>query len=90
MTKSSTESIYANDPHREGDVAKAIEHQTAKVSSDTFLWAAAGSIALSLGLKMMGKSTSANFVGQWAPTILICGLYNKLVKVEGSDAYATK
>ena len=25
------------------------------------------------------------FVGQWAPTFLILGLYNKLVKVAGSD-----
>jgi hypothetical protein len=24
-------------------------------------------------------------VGQWAPTILIMGLYNKLVKVKGSE-----
>lgn len=27
----------------------------------------------------------ASFVGQWVPTILITGLYNKLVKVQGSD-----
>jgi hypothetical protein len=26
------------------------------------------------------------FVGQWAPTLLILGLYNKLVKQLGSDA----
>jgi hypothetical protein len=26
------------------------------------------------------------FVGQWAPTVLILGLYNKLVKQLGSDA----
>jgi hypothetical protein len=25
------------------------------------------------------------FVGQWAPTLLILGLYNKLVKQHGSD-----
>jgi hypothetical protein len=27
----------------------------------------------------------ANFVGQWAPTLLLFGLYNKLVKIAGSD-----
>ena len=27
------------------------------------------------------------FVGQWAPTLLLLGLYNKLVKVLGSDRY---
>ena len=27
----------------------------------------------------------AHFVGQWAPTFLILGLYNKMVKLHGSD-----
>ena len=25
------------------------------------------------------------FVGQWAPSLLVIGLYNKLVKLEGHD-----
>jgi hypothetical protein len=29
-----------------------------------------------------GRSALANFVGQWAPTLLIIGLYNKVVKLE--------
>lgn len=71
--------------HSEGMVARAIEEQTAKLPSDTFLWAAGASIVGSLTLKMMGRSHDAMFVGQWAPTFLILGLYNKLVKVAGSD-----
>jgi hypothetical protein len=71
--------------HSEGRVARAIEQQTAKLPSDTFLWAALGSIGLSLGLQLMDKKEMSNFVGHWAPTILIMGLYNKLVKLEGSD-----
>ena len=71
--------------HSEGPVAKAIEEQTAKLPSDTFLWLAGASIAGSLTLKLMGKDHQALFVGQWAPTFLILGLYNKLVKVAGSD-----
>jgi hypothetical protein len=73
--------------HAEGRVAKAIEQQTAKLPSDTFLWAAIGSMAASLVLHGMGKKETSNFVGQWAPTLLILGLYNKLVKVAGSDKY---
>lgn len=69
----------------EGFLAKAIEEQTSKLPSDMFLWAAAGSIATSLTLRMMGKSNQSLFVGQWAPTFLILGLYNKLVKVQGSE-----
>ena len=70
---------------KEGPIAKAIETQTAKLPSDTFLWLAGGSIAASLTLKMLGRDHQALFVGQWAPTFLILGLYNKLVKVAGSD-----
>ena len=72
--------------HSEGRVARAIEEQTAKLPSDTFLWAAVGSMGLSLALQLMGRQQMSNFVGHWAPTILIMGVYNKLVKQHGSDA----
>jgi hypothetical protein len=73
------------DQYREGNVAKMIEEQTARLPSDTFLWAAAGSIIGSLMLQASGKERKALFVGQWAPTFLILGLYNKLVKLQGSE-----
>ena len=69
----------------EGRIAKLIEQQTVKLPSDIFLWAAGGSILASLFLQMTGNDKKATFVGQWAPTFLILGLYNKLVKVAGSD-----
>jgi hypothetical protein len=75
----------ANPTHTEGPVAKTIEKQTAKMPSDWFLWAALGSVAASLTLQISGKRESSTFVGQWAPTFLILGLYNKLVKQLGSD-----
>ena len=71
--------------HSEGMLARTIEHQTAKLPSDTFLWAAAASVAGSLMLRAMDKRDESLFVGQWAPTLLILGLYNKVVKVAGSD-----
>lgn len=71
--------------HREGNIARSIEQQTAKLPSDTFLWAALGSIGLSLAFQLMGEEKKANFVGHWAPTFLTLGLYNKLVKLQGSD-----
>lgn len=69
----------------EGRTATAIERQTAKLPSDAFLWAAGASIATSLTLKVMGKRHDALFVGQWAPTFLLLGIYNKLVKIFGTD-----
>lgn len=74
-----------DEQHREGRVAKTIEDQTAKLPSDTFLWLAVGSMGMSLGLRLVGRDRDAMFVGQWAPTILILGLYNKIVKTHGSD-----
>lgn len=71
---------------REGRVARTIEQQTAKLPSDTFLWAALGSIGVSLVMMAMGEEKKANFMGHWAPTLLILGLYNKMVKLHGSDA----
>lgn len=73
--------------HTEGRIARTIEEQTAKLPSDLFLWAAGASIVGSLALQFKGRRDESLFVGQWAPTFLILGLYNKLVKVAGSDAY---
>jgi len=75
----------ARPAHSEGPVARTIEQQTAKIPSDIFLWAAGGSIIGSLLLQCSGRKEESLFVGQWAPTFLILGLYNKLVKVAGSD-----
>jgi hypothetical protein len=80
-----TEPVMESKPeHTEGRVARSIEQQTAKLPSDTFLWAALGSIGLSLTLELTGNEKAANFVGHWAPTFLILGLYNKMVKLHGS------
>ena len=75
----------ARPEHREGVVARSIEMQTAKLPSDVWLWAALGSIAASLTFQVAGKKDNALFVGQWAPTFLLLGLYNKLVKLHGSE-----
>ena len=70
---------------KEGPVAKTLEKQTAKIPSDIYLWAAVGTMALSLTLFLAKKKSASMFFGQWAPSILVIGLYNKLVKVEGHD-----
>ena len=70
---------------KEGKVAKTIESFTAKLPSDVYLWIAVGAMGVSLTLQIMGLKERSLFIGQWAPSILIMGLYNKLVKVEGHD-----
>ena len=77
--------VAQNTEHKEGKVAKTIEEQTAKLPSDVFLWASLSSMAVSLTFKLLRKDEEALFVGQWAAPFLLLGLYNKLVKLEGSD-----
>ncbi|MBC7428511.1 MAG: hypothetical protein H7336_07870 [Bacteriovorax sp.] len=74
-------------PVREGSMTKAIEHQTAKIPSTYFLAAAGGAVVLSLGLAVISKKKGwANFVGNWVPSLLLLGIYNKIVKTQGSDS----
>ena len=84
MIKTAPAPVTVREDHSEGFLAKSIEEQTAKLPSDTFLWLALGSIATSLTLKITGRDKDALFVGQSAPTFLLLGVYNKLVKHLGS------
>jgi hypothetical protein len=70
---------------KEGPVARAIERQTSRIPSDFFLWSGVAAIATSLTLALFGRKHAANFVGQWVPTVLLLGVYNKIVKVAGHD-----
>ena len=70
---------------KEGKVAKMLEEQTAKIPSDVYLAAAVSAMVVSLGCFLGGKKHAALFFGQWAPSFLIIGLYNKLVKTQGHD-----
>ena len=71
--------------HTEGTVARTLEQQTAKLPSDVFLWAALGAIGTSALLQLMGQKKASLFVGQWVSPFLLFGVYNKIVKVAGSD-----
>ena len=66
----------------EGKVTTKIEERTAKVPSGAYLGLAIGSMVLSAGFMLAGKKQIANFVGQWVPSLLVIGLYNKMVKIE--------
>lgn len=57
-----------------------VEMQTRRIPSISFLGVAVGCMAASALLMISGRKTWANFVGQWAPTFLILGTYNKIAK----------
>jgi hypothetical protein len=71
--------------HSEGTVARRIEQQTAKMPSDAFLWAAVAAMGASLFLQTTDRKFESLFVGQWVAPFLLFGIYNKIVKVAGSD-----
>ena len=75
--------------HSEGALARTLEEQTAKVPSDVWLWGALGSMGVALFLRMNDRKDESLFVGQWAAPLLLIGVYNKLVKVAGSDRVHT-
>ena len=62
-----------------------IEDQTKKIPNLLFLGL---SVASMIGAAALATSNSSNkknlgnFVGLWAPTFLLFGLYNKMVKIE--------
>lgn len=87
MTKDVKSKLDQINPEKEeGKVAEAIEEQTAKIPSDAWLWVALGSMAASLVLKVMKRDDVSIFVGLWAPSLLLFGIYNKLVKQLGHDS----
>lgn len=72
-------------PHKqrhEGRVTTEIEERTSRLPSTAYLGLAVGSIVASALFQLAGKRHLAIFVGQWVPSLLVIGVYNKLVKIE--------
>jgi len=78
----------ATKPIEEGRLTKKIENQTAKLPSVVFLNLALCSVAITVGLAASRRTRPfSSLVGHLAPSFLILGLYNKLVKLDGNDRY---
>jgi hypothetical protein len=78
----------ASQPPHEGEMTKRIEQQTAKIPSIGFLGLAVGSMVASAALAFFAQRKElANFVGLWAPSLLLIGVYNKLVKLEAEGGF---
>lgn len=66
--------------HEESSFTRVLEQQAAKIPSDWFLAAALAAMTGSLVLELAQRPRLSRFVGMWAPSLLIMGVYNKLVK----------
>lgn len=73
---------------QEGYTTSMVEQGTAKVPSMAWLGLAVGSMAVSATLMLTGRKQLANFVAQWAPSLLIIGVYNKLAKELASPRFS--
>jgi hypothetical protein len=70
--------------HAEGQLARLIEQQSAKIPSHWFLFGALGAMGISLALELAGRPRGSDFVSRWPTPLLILGIYNKLVKTLGT------
>ncbi len=71
------------DEHTEPTFTRMVEQHTARIPSHWFLLASFSAMAASLGLELAGRTRWSRFVGMWSPSLLIIGVYNKLVKSFG-------
>jgi hypothetical protein len=79
------ESLEKDRP-KEGALTKKVEQVTAKIPSMGYLGMAAGSMLLSASIAAFSRRKGmANFVGLWVPTLLLVGIYNKLVKIHPTE-----
>ena len=81
-----TDYLVAKGEAQEDQITASIEKFTAQVPSSVYLALSLGSMAASLAFQAAKKHHEALFIGQWAAPFLILGIYNKLVKIHGSDA----
>jgi hypothetical protein len=70
--------------HAEGEIARLIEQQTAKIPSHWFLFGALGAMGIAAALELSGRKRGSDFVSRWPTPLLILGIYNKLVKTLGT------
>lgn len=87
----SSESLRNKTGKEDGKLTKAIDNQITKIPTSFFILLAGGVVALSLGLAVNEKKKSwASYVGQWVPTLLLLGIYDKIVKTQQTSKSETK
>lgn len=62
------------------DVQTQYFSATERVPEQTWYWASLGSIVSSMVLFFANQRDWSIFVGQWAPTFLLFGLFHKLLR----------
>lgn len=82
MSHSFDDAFDADDRSKQ-DAAEAIqgvERFVREIASDPLLCSAVAAVGLSMGLQIAGRTKAAGFVGLWAPTLLLLGIYRRATK----------
>ena len=92
MVQSSTVDRFTRTPMTQGrfapesELTHRIEHQATRIPPVGYLGLAVASMVGSAALAIFAdRKEFANFIGLWAPSFLLIGIYNKLVKIEESE-----
>ncbi|MCE9607096.1 MAG: hypothetical protein K8U03_19605 [Planctomycetia bacterium] len=59
-----------------------------QITAEPILSGALASMGLALGLELAGRSKAARFVGLWAPTLLLLGLYRQVARADAQSTSA--
>jgi hypothetical protein len=86
---SMTDYRVAKGQAQEDQVTAAMEKFSSQVPSSAYLALALGSMVVSVAFQAAKRQHESLFVGQWAAPFLLLGIYNKMVKLHGSDATVT-
>jgi hypothetical protein len=70
--------------HAEDLLTRMLEHQTARIPSQAFLFAAFCAMAFAVVAEVTHRDRSSRFVGMWVGPLLTMGVYNKIVKTFGA------
>ncbi|HEU5374661.1 MAG TPA: hypothetical protein VFV38_04405 [Ktedonobacteraceae bacterium] len=71
---------FKNELGKTSDTQSHYFEVTDKIPEGTWYWASLASIIGSMVLFVAHKRQESIFVGQWAPTFLLFGLFHKLLK----------
>lgn len=69
--------------HRENLTTRMLEHQVAKIPSNTFLVVALIMMGVSIAAELKDQPRVSRLTGMWVGPLLTMGVYNKLVKTLG-------
>lgn len=90
MSKVSDRASVMVDKLKSSHYPERIIGKAKSIPSDSFVGLALGSMVISGFLALFSSRRSlANFVGLWAPSLLLLGIYNKLIKSDESRHAAT-